>query len=355
MTSIDINYFLSYKNINEKLDEEVINILNTLFNNKKTEKKVNSSILKNHKIQTNKKLLVNKTNLILNKLSELNINNLIEEFLKNINNITEEEFNEIQETFYIKMILDIKFLKNYFNFYIYIVYIYNKLYNYSYNYFISIIQNKFLMDYEEYKIDNKYKFLEDFKTEEKRINNLIILNYLFKNGYLNNELLEECNKIIINQRYYYYDIYYWIKLNNLTNINIINIINNNIISNREKILLYSLIDNEKIEEEIDEEKIEEYNLIINDYLTTKSLDDIYNYIKNNKINFLEILIENYYIYNSIKSKEIYNLFIKLLENNIYTKTDFLEIYNLINLNWNDKNIDYNNGESKKNKLYILIK
>lgn len=359
MTTIDINYFYSKKNVEVQLDNEIINLLNTLFNNKSVDKPQNSSILKNQKIQTHKKLLVNKTNLILNKLSEKNMENLIEEFIKNIKNVTHEEFKEIQETFYIKIILDIKFLKNYFNFLIYIAYIYNKVYNYNLNYFINIIQTKFMLDYDNnYEISDKYIFLEDFKNEEKRINNLILLNYLLENQYFKNELLNNCNKIIINQKKYYYDIYYWIKINKLININILDIINdnNNIISNREKILLYSLIENEKIElEEINDEKIEEYNLIINDYLVTKSLEDICNYIKQNKNSFLEILIENYFIYNSIKSREIYNLFVKLLENNIYTKNDFLEIYNVIINNWEDKNIDYNNGDNKKNKLYTLIK
>jgi len=358
MTTIDINYFLSKKNVEIELENEIINMLNLLFSNKIVDKPHNSSLLKNQKIQIHKKLLVNKTNLILNKLSELNMENLIEEFIKSINNVSQEEFEEIQETFYIKIILDIKFLKNYFNFLIYIVYIYNKAYNYNLNYFINIIQTKTMLDYNESFeiIPEKYDFLKDFVSEEKRINNLIILNYLFENEYFKNELLNECTMIILNQKKYYYDIYYWIKINKLVNINILDIINNNNISNREKILLYSLIDNEKIEiEEIDDEKIEEYNLIINDYLTNKSLEDICNYIKQNKKSFLEILIENYFIYNSIKSKEIYNLFQKLLENNIYIKNDFMEIYNVIINNWEEKNIDYNNGDNKKNKLYILIK
>lgn len=357
MTTIDINYFYSKKNVEIQLDVEIINILNTLFSNKIVDKPHNSSLLKNQKIQSHKKLLVNKTNLILNKLSEKNMENLIDEFIKNIKNVTYEEFKEIQETFYIKIVLDIKFLKNYFNFLIYIAYIYNKVYNYNLNYFINIVQTKFMLDYDDnYIISDKYIFLEDFKNEEKRINNLMLLNYLLENQYLKNELLNDCNKLLINQKKHYYDIYYWIKINKLTNINVLDIINNNIISNREKILLYSLIENEKIElEEINDEKIEEHNLIINDYLSTKSLEDICNYIKQNKNSFLEILIENYFIYNSIKSKEIYNLFIKLLENNVYTKNNFLEIYDIIINNWEDKNIDYNNGDNKKNKLYTLIK
>lgn len=355
MTSIDINYFLSKKNVEEQLEENIIEILNTFFNNKNVDKPRNSSILKNQTIQTHKKLLVNKTNLILNKLSEKNIDNLIEEFVKSINTITSEEFEEIQKTFYIKIILDIKFLKNYFNFLINILYIYNKVYNYNINFFINIIQTKFMLDYINNDNNEKYLFLEDFTSEEKRVNNLIILNYLLENKYFKNELLNECTDIIINQKKYYYDIYYWIKINNLSNINILNIINNNVISNREKILLCSLIDNDKEDIKELEEKIEEYNLIINDYLITKSLEDICNYINKNKESFLEILIENYFIYNSIKSKEIFNLFIKLLEKKIYYKSDFLKIYDLIINNWDEKNIDYNNSETKKNKLYLLIK
>ena len=83
-----------------------------LYKNKdKKIKKVN--ILKNHKIQNSKDSINNKVNLILNKLSESNVDNLIVEFLDNINQVDEEQFNEIQKTFYLKMIAEINFIKIY--------------------------------------------------------------------------------------------------------------------------------------------------------------------------------------------------------------------------------------------------
>ena len=49
--------------------------------------------------QNNKDIISNKINLILNKLSESNIDNLIIEFIQNINQIDHDTFNEIQKTF----------------------------------------------------------------------------------------------------------------------------------------------------------------------------------------------------------------------------------------------------------------
>ena len=88
---IDIATFLSLKNIesnntNAQL-ENVINLLGIKKNIKKTPEKNNT--MKKPSIQMLKDRIDNKVNLILNKLSEMNFDNLLIEFVENINKITE--------------------------------------------------------------------------------------------------------------------------------------------------------------------------------------------------------------------------------------------------------------------------
>ena len=109
----DINLFLLYKQKPEtqNLDTDTINFLNNLFLSDKRKKKSvkKNNILKNYKIQNKKDNISNKVILILNKLSETNINNLVLEFIDNINQVDQENFDEIQKTFYFKIINEINF------------------------------------------------------------------------------------------------------------------------------------------------------------------------------------------------------------------------------------------------------
>jgi hypothetical protein len=95
---VEIKYFLSFKNKDEcmKLDDNnILEIFNSLFPNKKK----SNNILKIHKFQNQKDNIINKVNLILNKLSENNYDALITDFITNINQITIEEYNEILSGF----------------------------------------------------------------------------------------------------------------------------------------------------------------------------------------------------------------------------------------------------------------
>ncbi len=98
---IDINVFISYKTNDDTqdLDTKTTNLLSSMFvgidklkRNKKNFKKNGSTILKNHKLQNKKENISNKVNLILNKLSESNIDSLVIEFLENINKVDAEGF-----------------------------------------------------------------------------------------------------------------------------------------------------------------------------------------------------------------------------------------------------------------------
>ena len=141
---MDIESFVSLKNSSElkNLSNEIMNVITLLSSNKKVFKNMNNKgnqLLKNPKIQLLKDKIENKVNLILNKLSELNINNLLIEFVETIGKIKEEEFNDIQKAFYQKMQSDISFIKIYIDFYKLITQVYILQFNYS-NKYIVIIQ-----------------------------------------------------------------------------------------------------------------------------------------------------------------------------------------------------------------------
>ena len=186
MQVLDINTFLSFKKNDDvqNLDNHTIELLNKLFGNidkhskKKLIKKTNINILKNQKIQNKKDNIINKINLILNKLSATNIDNLIVEFLDNVNQVFINDFEEIQKTFYLKMLSEINFIKIYLEFLKNIGFIYNKAYpseNYNLSFFYSIIEVKFKADYINFKIPDEYNFLNKYNNEADRINNLIII------------------------------------------------------------------------------------------------------------------------------------------------------------------------------------
>ena len=96
---MNINDFISLKNNKEceVLDNNIICTLNKLFedtdynkksfNKKQYNLKKPNNILKNIKLQNKKDTITNKINLILNKLSEENMDALIIEFIEKIRNV----------------------------------------------------------------------------------------------------------------------------------------------------------------------------------------------------------------------------------------------------------------------------
>ena len=113
MEVLDLNLFLSFKNYNETqdLDNKTLELLNGLFSNvdkkdirSKNKKQIKSgvNILKNQKIQNKKDSIINRVNMILNKLSESNIDILVKEFVENINQVDNDGYEEIMKAFYLK-------------------------------------------------------------------------------------------------------------------------------------------------------------------------------------------------------------------------------------------------------------
>ena len=246
-----INNFIFFKNNskNINLNKNILNLFNNLFSINNYNKISTKNINNKNKFKDN---FFNKLNSILNKLSHNNINNLVIEFIDNIGYINITDFEEVQKILYLKIINDINFISIYLNFINIIIYIYNKVNNYTFKFFIDIVESKFKLDYLNINIfDDKLKFIyklcDDINAlyELKRKNNLILLKNLIDLNFLSNKLINICTDNIINQNKYLYDIYFWFDLNNIKLSNeytkkILNIINNNI-SIRDKILLENLI------------------------------------------------------------------------------------------------------------------
>ena len=214
---MDIESFVSLKTLPEleNLSNEITNILTILSSGKKIIKNINkgNQLLKNPKIQLLKDKIENKVNLILNKLSELNINNLLVEFVETIGKIKEEEFNDIQKAFYQKMQSDISFIKIYIDFYKLITQVYILQFNYSNKYMINIIESTFLYDYYDIEYTEKFNFLMEYEdvnnfiiSENKRINHLIIIKNMIYSNILNNNLENIITDELLKQKNYYADI-----------------------------------------------------------------------------------------------------------------------------------------------------
>jgi len=335
---MNINEFKKQKLNPENLNMDN-NILESLLNIfEKKNKKVfikpkSNNILKNVKQQQSKDNIFNKVNLILNKLSESNINNLVIEFIDSINYLDENDFNELLKSFYIKIISEINFIKIYLDFFKIIITLYNKIQNYSIKEFINFIEIKFKIDYCDLNILDDYIFLNNMNDENKRINNLILINKLIEYKFISDKCLLYCTNKLLNQNKYIIDIYKWfeitkIKLTNNYLENILIILNNNNICTRDKILLQSLYNNNII---TDIFQLECYNIINDD------IENIILFIKNKcpdaitKNKFCCHLL-SYYILNK---NDIFNIIDQLLINNTILKSHIYKGYILLNQNNDD--------------------
>lgn len=253
MNIIEIKKFIDLKNnINcQNLETDTINlILNSFdFNDvkKQKNKKFSNQIQKSSKIKLVKDKNGNKINLILNKISENNIQNILIEFFTNIkiNNI--EDYNEFIKIIYIKMLMETTFLKIYFDFFKNIINTYNVMNKWVCSFFYDLVENKFKLDYYDDIVSCDWDFLKEYNSENYRINNLNIIREMIIQEFLNNNFECTINTEILTQIKYFSDIYYWFKDTTITDEQCIKIteITNNDIDVRDKILLQSLIDTPK--------------------------------------------------------------------------------------------------------------
>jgi hypothetical protein len=391
--NIEQFYQFRFNPENKILDNHIINgILDNFYGsesikNKKTYlKKPTPTILNVEKKQIIKDKIINKVNLILNKLTENNINNLIIEFINNIKLLTQEDFNEFIIAVYYKILNEINFIKIYMIFFKLISSIYIKVNNFNISYLYKLIENGFKENYME-NID--FEIINKLDTDEKRLNNLKIIKELININLLNLSIIDEIDDIMINQEKHYSDIYYWFINTKLSEIQIdkINqIIQNSDCNNREKILLTSLVNNnfndtkknkliyksnikeEENEEKIKEEKIEikkdkiltfniELDNLIDEYLELQIIEEIEYFIKENcedankKNNFCYIVINKYFMSdNEDELKKILSLFKSLIKRQSLFKSNLSR--GLLILNKLLPNNDITNNKLKKFLLFL---
>jgi hypothetical protein len=264
------------------LNEKIINDITDIFSKsnirviKCVKKQVN--VMKTNKIQAKKDLNENKIIMIMNKISDNNINELVAEYISNLMVDTEEKYNAIMLEIFNKMLKDIKFIKNYIKFAIKIFTIEKKRLNLYPEEFIELIINTI----------NKSEVEQDRSACFEIIKNLVKVQF-FNEDIIKfiseNVLLTDDNKII--------DVYNW--FNGMEECNIyadkIDLIsqkcsNNNM--NRESILISSLIEDKFINhEEIDNKPKNNDDIlntsifnIIDEYLFLNSIDEVCEFINN---------------------------------------------------------------------------
>ena len=183
-----VEYLLSFKDHKDlqDLDNDFLNSISDNFiksYSKKVKKKIikpilKCNLLKNSKLQADKNTVESRVNLILNKLSKNNFEQIIEEFLIKFSEIDQNVYDIILKSIFIKMIKDEKFITIFFKFYNNINQIYGYLFELNNKEFINLIELKIKNDYMNLDLNENMKFLENFKSEEHRLNSLKLLIYL---------------------------------------------------------------------------------------------------------------------------------------------------------------------------------
>ncbi len=248
---------------------------------KTSKKQVN--IMKTNKIQAKKDLNENKLIMIMNKLSNDNINELVIEYISNINLQEDSEnfnikYDIILTEIFNKMIKDIKFIENYVNFAIKIFAIEYKRLNIYPSTFINLIKET----------------LNESLDENIRNACFDIIKQLQKNGFFHENILTFISQNLFSTNSpKYIDIYNWFSSFPKEYIckykdNIMNILNqsNNEIGNREKILISSILEdniNQDNLEILEQEDSDEFKTLINnileEYNFIKSVDEVEEFIK----------------------------------------------------------------------------
>ena len=402
---MNIETFKSLKNSPEALIlnksiNELINMLSV--GGRRAIKNFNrggNQLLKNPKMQLLKDKIENKVNLCLNKLSEMNINNLLHEFIESMGRINLPEYIEIQKAFYVKMQADISFVKIYLEFFKIVSNVYKEVFNFEPEFFYSIIEMKCLLDYGgSSNLPAELLFLNDYEDETKRINNLTILRTLLINNMLNGSIQPVIDKLILEQTNYFADIYYWFqneKLSSAVKDTIKSIILSNSLPLREKVLLDNLIDNKpktKIESVItsplkslkssksqdnqvvesksksknndkidtDTLKLETEN-ILEEYLNMDTIDDMKEFIEErckdalSKNKFCQYVFDKYFETSTETSVKILDLMKILVKKQILYKSNLSRGILLIYSNWNDVSLDYNKPNKKMKDLLQCLK
>lgn len=390
---MNLEYLLSFQKNEEvqNLDSDTLKLFTSLFlknYSKKVKKKIikpTNNILKNQKIQISKDKTQNKANLILNKLSKNNFDNLIKEFIKTFQEIDYEEYKKILQVFYTKIVKDEKFSSLFLKFCIQISNIYNHFFEYNIDYFFDLIEKKTKYDYFNYKLEPELSFLLKLDKEENRINNLKLIVLLIDNKLLDFKVIPEVSKMLINTNNIP-EIYTWFStkvVNKIDNIKKYNLdLKSKLtedINNRFIVLLKNLMDSNDIQYESEAESTDlesendeagfnnedksdyeiEIENILEEYILLEDFEEILNFINDYKdydINFkifVDNLINLFFKKNLSCFDKFKNLFINLKKNKLINN-DLIK-NSLKSLIDNDYKDDYINFDSKLNKMIEIFK
>ena len=315
---MDIEFLLQFKNHNE-VQNFSINL--PTYHQPKCKIDYNKKPQLKQTKKENDIPIVNKFNLILNKLSETNFNNIVIEFIENINYITNDEYEDFQKVIYLKILSDFNYINLYLRFLELINYVYNNVLQYNLEYLLMIVNLKFKYDYLNENItDDKYIFITNLI--QHRTNNIILIKNLCNYQWINEISFYE--NIILDNKNYIEDIYYWKPEMNDININKIKEILLTNLTIRDKVLLENILTNSNNTE---------FDYIINDYIDNNDMTNILNYINNNcidnisKIKLCKNIIDKYMELN--KNEKIINLLKELLKRKMIHKND-LNIKNTYN-------------------------
>jgi len=393
---MDLQSFVSLKSSSEldNLSQQIINLINQMSGGKKNLKNHNNKgnqLLKNPKIQLLKDKVENKVNSVLNKLSELNFNNLLIEFVEFLNKLNEQEFNEVQKAFYLKMQSEVSFVKIYCDFFKVIGNVYRDYANYNISYFINSVETKFKHDYLDMEIPEEFDFLKALDDEDKdisevkRINNLNIINALLMTNVINKDLQSQLDSVLLKQTNYFSDIYYWYQNKDLTKETkqtIKNIITNNALSMRDKVLLDNLLEEEVSQVKKQEGKREtkpvvkkeaiktdtldiETENIIEEYIYLESIDEIKAFIDErckdalSKNKFCLYLFNKYFLESQENSEKLLSLVKSMVKTQILFKSNLSRGLLMLHSKWTSDeispDIDYENPHKKMKEVLLCLK
>lgn len=240
-----IGEFLKLKNHpdNKVLDDDTQKLIFSLFNiNTKTS--VNNNVLNSSVISHKKYNIANKFITILNKLTKVNLNTIINEYIDTFGKLSFDDHSKLQIVLLNKLLNEITFLDTYTKFIVLINKIYNASMNYNIYEFIHRIQVIFEGIYNNKEKDDNIEEIENH--EDKRKNLLYVIKKLSELYVLKNNVINYCEDILLKNTKYPIDIFVWFEKKTLTENDKIKINtyidNNNDISFRTKTLLNTLIE-----------------------------------------------------------------------------------------------------------------
>lgn len=297
--------FLNENTINSIMDCFAKSNIKTLKNVKK---QVN--VMKTNKVQAKKNLNENKMIMIMNKISDNNINELIVEYINNILIDTEDKYIAIQIELFNKMIHDITFINNYIIFAMKVFCIEKQRLQLIPNMFINMIKETLSSD-----------------VESDRIACYSIIKGLIKVNFFNDSIITHIsnNILTIMNPMRYIDTYYW--FNKLDCIDkyktgIYNIISKCELNsmNREKILIESILTHVVIPNAVVHDIqttdvfITSVQNILDEYIFLKSIEEVIDFISTDCVNIY---------HKNIFCKEIISHYMNNNNNELFTLIDTL--------------------------------